>query len=84
MAVIYVYEKKYGKMYVEHDTLPDGSPVFLFLPTDPLTPLALDDYARRCEELGCTVAYIISIRDRAHEVRQWQIDNPKLVKERPD
>lgn len=77
-------EAKYGEVHTSRGSFHDGEPLFLIRATDPLAPLAITDYARRCEEAGCSPEYVRALKDRAHEVAQWQADNLTLVKDKPD
>lgn len=77
-------ETKYGTLYTERESFHPGEPVFLLRATDPLTPLALQDYAHRCQEAGCDASFIESVKARANEIAEWQANNPTLVKDRPD
>jgi len=77
-------EGKYGGVATTVGTFHEGEPVFLFRATDPLTVRVLERYAHLATLEGCDKAFIDDVNNRAHIVKQWQVDNPTLVKERPD
>lgn len=77
-------ENKYGEVMIENGVLHEGEPVFLLRGTDPLTPVAILEYAKRCEESGCNTDHVESCRKRAEEITDWQRRNFELVKSLPD
>lgn len=83
-AKVPVCEEKYGTVTASVGTFHPMEPLFIFRATDPLTPLALRDYAKRCEEADCAPAYVLSVEVRADKVAAWQHANPALVKDKPD
>jgi hypothetical protein len=77
-------EGKYGEITATGKKFHPGEPVWLFRSTDPFAPDALDDYAGRCDAAGCDSAHVQAAVDAAERMREWQFQNPDLVKQLPD
>lgn len=61
-------------------SLHPGEPVFVFRAKDLLSVWALDAYAAAVEKYEPNGDHLVSIVDAAHDFRQWQKNNPSLVK----
>lgn len=58
--------------------------MFLLRATDPFAAQTVMEYARHCEDAGCSKEHVEAAMDHAYRIRQWQAENPTLVKNLPD
>ena len=77
-------EGKYGEIRAELKEFHPGEPVFLLRATDPLAPVAVREYAKRCEESGCSTAHVEAAIAHAERIEEWQRAHFELVKSLPD
>lgn len=77
-------EGKYGQITSTGKQFHPGEPIFILRATDPLAPLAIEDYACRCEQADCDLSHIDAVRHHKDRIAEWQYLNPKLVKAKPD
>lgn len=75
---------KYGEVTCSGKQLHPGEPVFLLRATDPLAPVAVENYAARCKFAGCDPEHVAAAHRHAARIRAWQEANPELVKKLPD
>lgn len=77
-------EGKYGDIFATNKTFHPKEPVFLLRATDPLGPTAIMLYHAICRMAGCSDEFLGDVVAHAGRMEQWQIENPTLVKPRPD
>lgn len=76
----YGVDLKYGKVYAEKKEFHPDEPVFILRAQDLFAAAAIDDYAERCANAGCSLSHCKEAAVAAAEFRDWQLKNKNLVK----
>jgi hypothetical protein len=76
-------EGKYGVITARRKAFHPGEPVFIIRATDRNAVAAVIDYASACANDGCDALHVKAAVDHAYRIREWQENNPTLVK-KPD
>jgi antirestriction protein len=59
---------------------PADEPVFLLRGQDASAPDAIEAYAENCAQRDADEAHVKAAEDWAHDMNEWQRDNPQRVK----
>lgn len=71
-------DKKYG--FIDIPGIPDSEPIFIIRAKDKSAPQSVEQYANTAIINGSPAEHGAAARQVAAEMRQWQDDNPDLVK----
>jgi hypothetical protein len=72
-------DRKYGTVTLEHGSVGDDEPVFVFRAQDGLTTLALRHYQSLCRESGSPYHHLEGIGDAIAEFLRWQATHDTRV-----
>jgi hypothetical protein len=72
-------ETKYGRVTLEHSTIPDDEPVFVLRARDVLTLTILNLYRDLCVGVGSSVAHVDGVDEAIEAMQAWRVNNPTLT-----
>ena len=72
-------DSKYGDIVLEHGSIPDDEPVFVFRGRDPNLPETLIAYHTLCKQSGSPQLHLDKIVQAYNEIRVWQAENVERV-----
>jgi hypothetical protein len=73
------YDKKYGKVTLEHGSIGDDEPVMVFRAQDKILPNVIAHYHMVCMNAGSPLRHLRLIAERFQEIKDWQAEHSTQV-----